>query len=96
VCGGFPELGIPKRTMDFEYQPILKGSLIELRPLRAEDFEALCEVASDPGIWQQHPVPNRYERAVFQEFIVDALASRGTLVAVDSKSGRIPDQRDGE
>jgi hypothetical protein len=46
--------------MKFGYQPLLKAELIELRPLRAEDFADLYAVAADPLIWQQHPVRNRY------------------------------------
>lgn len=41
--------------MQFELQPALKGELVELRPLREEDFNALYAVASDPLIWEQHP-----------------------------------------
>ncbi len=75
--------------MMFEYQPVLTGELIELRPLRADDFDDLYEVACDPGIWEQHPVPNRHERAAFRDFFSDALASGGTLVAHEAESGRV-------
>jgi len=34
--------------MPFELQPTLIGELVELRPLRAEDFDPLFAVASDP------------------------------------------------
>src|SRR5437867_12535741 len=37
--------------MSFDFQPILKGTLLQLRPLRAEDFRALYAVAADPLIW---------------------------------------------
>jgi hypothetical protein len=40
--------------MPFELQPTLKGTLLELRPLRAEDFDALFAVAADPLIWEKH------------------------------------------
>jgi hypothetical protein len=46
--------------MPFELQPVLRGEIIELRPLRAEDFPALYDVASDPLIWEQHPASDRY------------------------------------
>lgn len=39
----------------FDLQPILKGELLDLRPLRPEDFHHLYAVASDPLIWEQHP-----------------------------------------
>lgn len=75
--------------MPFELQPILKGELLELRPLRAEDFPALYAVASDPLIWEQHPMRERYKEEVFKEFFREAMESGGALVAVDSRSGRI-------
>ena len=69
-------------------QPILKGQLLELRPLRPEDFDDLFAVASDPLIWEQHPHNTRYEEEVFRKFFRDALASGGALIAIDSGSGR--------
>jgi len=36
--------------MAFDFQPTLRGSLLELRPLRADDWDALFAVASDPLI----------------------------------------------
>ncbi len=70
--------------MSFDYQPILKGELVELRPLRAEDYEALYAVASDPLIWEQHPVSNRHEEAPFRSFFEASLASGGALVVLDN------------
>jgi hypothetical protein len=37
--------------MGFDLQPILKGTLLELRPLLAADFDDLFTVAADPLIW---------------------------------------------
>jgi N-acetyltransferase len=54
--------------VSFDFQPILKGELVELRPLRADDYNALYAVAADPLIWEQHPVKNRHEEEVFQQF----------------------------
>jgi len=51
--------------MSFDLQPILKGELLRLRPLRLEDFHDLYAVASDPLIWEQHPVRDRYKEEVF-------------------------------
>ena len=73
----------------FDRQPVLKGSLLELRPLRREDYDDLYAVASDPLIWEQHPVRNRYERAVFREFFAEALGCGGTLVAIDVNGQRV-------
>ena len=62
--------------MPFDAQPILQGERLELRPLRAEDWEALYAVASDWLIWEQHPARNRYEIDVFRAFFDEALAVR--------------------
>jgi N-acetyltransferase len=70
-------------------QPVLKGQLIELRPLRSDDFDELFAVASDPLIWAQHPHNTRYQADVFRKFFSEALASGGALIVVDSKTGRV-------
>ena len=75
--------------MRFELQPVLKGELIELRPLRPEDYDALYAVSSDPLIWEQHPNRERYKEEVFKEFFREALESGGTLLAIDRQDGRI-------
>jgi len=72
--------------MSFDFQPALKGTLVEVRPLRPEDRGPLYAVASDPLIWEQHPEKNRHEAEVFNEFFSESLASGGALVVVDSKT----------
>jgi RimJ/RimL family protein N-acetyltransferase len=73
----------------FDYQPVLKGDLVELRPLRPEDFDDLYAVASDPLIWEQHPANDRHEEPVFREFFRQALESGGALVVTDKKTQRV-------
>ena len=75
--------------MPFDRQPVLKGALVELRPLRAEDFDELYAAGSDPLIWEQHPVKDRYTEAVFRRFFRDGLESGGALVVLDLKDGRV-------
>jgi N-acetyltransferase len=70
-------------------QPVLKGQLLELRPLRPEDFDDLYAVAAAPLIWEQHPHNTRYQEDVFRKFFSDALASGGALIAIDSETGRV-------
>jgi len=65
-------------AMDFDLQPTLKGTLIDLRPLRSDDCDALFDAASDPLIWEQHPERDRYKREVFQTFFDGAIASKGS------------------
>jgi N-acetyltransferase len=75
--------------MPFELQPNLKGNLLELRPLRSEDFHNLYLVAADPLIWEQHPIKDRYKEEVFKEFFREALESGGALIAIDSKDNKV-------
>ena len=48
-------------TVPLDRQPILVEELLDLRPLRANDFDVLFRVASDPLIWEQHPESDRYQ-----------------------------------
>jgi RimJ/RimL family protein N-acetyltransferase len=80
---------VSEQRRPFELQPVLRGELIELRPLKPEDFPALYAVASDPLIWEQHPASDRYEKEVFEGFFREALASGGALIALDAKDGRV-------
>jgi N-acetyltransferase len=75
--------------MSFDLQPILKGELLELRPLRAEHFADLYAVAADPLIWEQHPSNDRYKEEVFRMFFREAVESGGALLATDCKAGHV-------
>jgi RimJ/RimL family protein N-acetyltransferase len=70
-------------------QPVLKGELLSLRPLREEDYDSLYDVARDPLIWEQHPASDRYQPDVFREFFRDAMASGGALIATDTATGAV-------
>lgn len=75
--------------MDFDLQPTLTGTLIEIRPLRPDDFDALFAAASDPLIWEQHPERDRYRTEVFQRYFDSAIESRGAFAVIERSSGRI-------
>ena len=75
--------------MPFDLQPILKGTLLELRPLRQEDWEELFAVASDPLIWEQHPEPDRHREEVFRGFFREAMESGGAMIVLDVRDGRV-------
>jgi RimJ/RimL family protein N-acetyltransferase len=68
-------------------QPTLEGALVALRPLRADDWDALYAVAADPLIWEQHPAHDRWQEPVFRAFFADALAQQGALAIIDKSSG---------
>jgi RimJ/RimL family protein N-acetyltransferase len=75
--------------MLFDLQPHLKGELIELRPLRRDDWDELFAVASDPLIWEQHPESDRYKEEVFKIFFEDALRSGGAFIVIDTQTQQI-------
>jgi RimJ/RimL family protein N-acetyltransferase len=72
----------------FDYQPTLKGKLVEVRPLRADDHSDLYPVASDPLIWEQHPDKTRHQEAGFATFFRESLASGGALLVTDAATQR--------
>jgi len=74
---------------EFDLRPNLIGELIELRPLRPEDWNDLFAVASDPLIWEQHPESDRYKEEIFKVFFREALECRGAFVIVDTTSQQI-------
>jgi RimJ/RimL family protein N-acetyltransferase len=78
-----------RQPPSLDLQPTLQGELLSLRPLRADDFSALYAVASDPLIWEQHPISDRYKEDVFKGFFREALESGGALIAHDSKDGHV-------
>ncbi|HZV90877.1 MAG TPA: GNAT family N-acetyltransferase [Candidatus Nitrosocosmicus sp.] len=75
--------------MPFDLQPTLVGEILELRPLRPEDFDALFAVASDPLIWEQHPEHDRYKRERFQVYFQSGLDCGGALLAIDRRTGAV-------
>jgi RimJ/RimL family protein N-acetyltransferase len=75
--------------MSFDLQPHLKNDLIELRPLKPDDWDELFAAASDPLIWERHPESDRYKKDVFKVFFKEALESGGAFVVVDNKSQEI-------
>jgi RimJ/RimL family protein N-acetyltransferase len=75
--------------MHFDLQPTLTSKLVELRPLRPEDFDALFQAASDPLVWEQHPERERYKKEVFQTYFNSGLESKGAFVVIDRRSSKI-------
>jgi len=70
-------------------QPVLEDERVLVRPLREDDWEALFAVASDPAIWEQHPMHDRWREDVFRVFFDDALAQGGALAIIDKAKDQI-------
>jgi N-acetyltransferase len=72
-----------------DLQPTLVGKNLLLRPLAADDWEAMYAVASDPLLWELHPARDRYKEPVFREYFGGAMESKGALAVVDRATGSI-------
>ena len=68
----------------------LVGERISLRPLHADDFEAVYQAASDPLIWEMHPEPTRYQESVFRDgFFASAVRSGSAFVITENATGAV-------
>lgn len=76
-------------AVKFNLQPILISDRLRSEPLVASDFERLYAVASDPLIWEQHPNPERYQRAVFENYFKGAIESGGALLVIDGVTNEV-------
>lgn len=70
-------------------QPALETARLTIRPLREADHEPLYDVASDPMVWEQHPMHDRWRREVFDGFFDASLASGGGLAVMRKSDERI-------
>lgn len=75
--------------MTLDMQPVLEGEWVRLRPLQAEDFDALYAVASDPEVWALHPMKTRWQRPVFEAFFDSGIKSGGSLIVSDARTGAV-------
>ena len=75
--------------MPFDLQPTLRGDLVELRPLRPDDWDAVFAAGSDRLIWEQHPERDRYKPDIFRRYFDGGLASGGAFVVLDRRTGAV-------
>ncbi|WP_348824979.1 GNAT family N-acetyltransferase [Flavobacterium aestuarii] len=68
---------------------ILENDLIKLIPLREHHFEELYNVASDPLIWEQHPIKDRHKEDVFKTFFDAGINAKSSFLILDKKTGEI-------
>ena len=73
--------------MPFDYQPTLSGNLVRMRPLSAEDYYGLYAVASDPLVWEQHPVKSRYQGRDCRRNSSKAALAADALFSASSRAG---------
>jgi len=78
----------PEKT-DFEFQPALEGDRVTVRPITTTDWNGMFAAAADPGIWEQHPAPDRYTEPAFRQYFDGAIDSGLAFAFVDRQSGDI-------
>ncbi len=67
-----------------DLQPeILENDSVKLVRLQETDFEGLYKVASDPLLWEQHPIKDRYKIEVFKSFFETAISSKSSFLILD-------------
>ncbi|MGP1345306.1 MAG: GNAT family N-acetyltransferase [Phycisphaerales bacterium] len=72
-----------------DLRPVLRGSLVELRPLEWGDWEKLFACASDPLVWAQHPESDRCTEPVFRAFFERGMSLGSAFAVVERSSGAI-------
>ena len=77
-------------TSFLNLQPeLLEDNLIKLIPLQENHFEELFKLASDPLIWEQHPIKDRYKKEVFKPFFDTAINSKSSFLIFDKETNEI-------
>jgi N-acetyltransferase len=72
-----------------DFQPILTGPTVTVRPMSVSDWPQLFAAAADPEIWKVHPAPDRYTEPVFRKFFDGGIESKKAFVFVDRVSNRL-------
>jgi N-acetyltransferase len=72
-----------------DFQPILTGPNVVVRPIVSDDWSELFAAGSDPKIWEVHPVRDRYTEPQFRKYFDGAVAAKMGFVFVDRKTGRL-------
>ncbi|MFB3388120.1 GNAT family N-acetyltransferase [Flavobacterium sp. LAR06] len=78
------------KNQEFNLQPdLLEDGITKLVPLKETDFDALFEIASDPLLWEQHPIKDRYKKEVFQTFFNAALSSKSGFLILNAVTNEV-------
>jgi RimJ/RimL family protein N-acetyltransferase len=72
-----------------DFQPILTGPTISIRPVSVDDWTEMFAAGSDPEIWKVHPVRDRHTEAGFRKFFDGAVNSKMAFTFVDRSTNRL-------
>lgn len=74
---------------NFNLQPdFLENEITKLIPLEEKHFEALFEAASDPLIWEQNPVKDRFQKEGFKTFF-NIVMTKNPFLIIDKETNEI-------
>jgi len=71
-----------------DFKAVLENDLVHIRPLTAEDFDALFSISSDPLLWEQHPAKERSTPEGFKKWFEDAMATDRAFYVTDKETGK--------
>ncbi|MFC6268085.1 GNAT family N-acetyltransferase [Frigoriflavimonas asaccharolytica] len=74
--------------MNFSLQEILENELVKIIPLEEIHFGKLFQLAKDEEVWSQHPNKNRFQRAIFQNFFIGAIESKGAFSIINKTTNQ--------
>jgi N-acetyltransferase len=75
--------------MQPDLQPTLSGDTVLIRPIQVPDWSEMFAAASDPLIWESHPVRDRYKEEVFREYFDGAIRSNSAFAFIERPPGSI-------
>lgn len=70
-------------------RPVMSDDRVLIRPMTADDFEALFAVACDPLIWEVHPAHDRWQAPAFRKYFDEGVTSNGGVVFIDRTTDEI-------
>lgn len=75
---------------EFNLQPeILENDITKLIPLQENHFDQLYQAGSDPLIWEQYPMKDRYKLENFKPFFEGAINSKGAFLILDKETNEV-------
>ncbi|MBF4518238.1 GNAT family N-acetyltransferase [Flavobacterium sp. ANB] len=75
---------------EFNLQPeILENDITKLIPLQENHFDELYKAGSDPLIWEQYPIKDRYKLELFKPFFEAAIESKGAFLILDKQTNEV-------
>ena len=76
-----------KVTYNSDLHCVMKNEDVKLSPLKENYRAVLYVAASDPNIWEQHPVRDRWKKDVYDLFFDTALDCNLAFVVHDTITG---------